>query len=78
MIDDGETGFIVPAEDARALADALLWILENPRACQDFGSRARERAVSRFSAEECARVHLAAYEYVLSRGKRSRRNRALA
>jgi len=72
MVDDGRTGFVVPPLDAQALADAVLRILgdDDPRA--SFGRRGRARAIERFSAEECARVHLEAYEYVL-RNRRSAR-----
>jgi glycosyltransferase involved in cell wall biosynthesis len=65
VVDDGRTGFVVPPLDAQALADAVLRILGDDEARASFGSRGRARAIERFSAEECARVHLEAYEYVL-------------
>jgi glycosyltransferase involved in cell wall biosynthesis len=71
VIDDGESGLIVPPENSHALAEAVLRILENPRMRAELGPRARESALSRFSAEECARVHLAAYEYAFAQRSRS-------
>jgi glycosyltransferase involved in cell wall biosynthesis len=65
VVDDGRTGFVVPPLDAQALADAILRTLGDDEARASFGRRGRVRAIERFSAEECARVHLEAYEYVL-------------
>ena len=65
VVEDGRTGFVVPPLDAQALADAILRTLGDDEARASFGRRGRARAIERFSAEECARVHLEAYEYVL-------------
>jgi glycosyltransferase involved in cell wall biosynthesis len=76
VVDDGQTGFVVPPRDPRALSDAILRILGDPQARERFGRRARERAVARFSSDECARTHLSAYEYALSADERERRHRS--
>jgi glycosyltransferase involved in cell wall biosynthesis len=65
VVEDGRTGFVVPPLDAQALADAIVRTLGDDEARASFGRRGRARAIERFSAEECARVHLEAYEYVL-------------
>lgn len=78
VVDDGKTGFVVSPEDPPALADAVLRILEDPRMREEFGQRARDRAVALFSAEECARVHLAAYQYALGRHERARAGKSAA
>jgi glycosyltransferase involved in cell wall biosynthesis len=65
IVEDGRTGFVVPPLDAQALAGAILRILGDPKARASFGTRGRARAIEHFSADECARVHLEAYEYVL-------------
>jgi glycosyltransferase involved in cell wall biosynthesis len=72
MVEDGRTGFVVPPLDAQALAGAVLRILGDDEARASFGTRGRARAIERFSADECARVHLEAYEYAL-RNRRSAR-----
>jgi D-inositol-3-phosphate glycosyltransferase len=72
VVEDGRTGFVVPPLDAQALAGAVLRILGDDEARASFGTRGRARAIERFSADECARVHLEAYEYVL-RNRRSAR-----
>jgi glycosyltransferase involved in cell wall biosynthesis len=65
VVEDGRTGFVVPPLDAHALAGAILRILGDHELRTSFGTRGRVRAIEHFSAEECARVHLEAYEYVL-------------
>jgi glycosyltransferase involved in cell wall biosynthesis len=72
LVEDGRTGFVVPPLDAQALAGAILRILGDHEARASFGTRGRARAIERMSADECARVHLQAYEYVL-RNRRSAR-----
>jgi glycosyltransferase involved in cell wall biosynthesis len=62
VVDDGSTGFVVPARSPERLAEAILTLLDDDRLREAFGSQARERAVERFSAEVCAKVHLDAYE----------------
>lgn len=76
VVDDGQTGFVVPPREPRALSDAILRILGDPQARETFGRRARERAVARFSSDECARTHLNAYQYALSANERERRHRS--
>jgi glycosyltransferase involved in cell wall biosynthesis len=44
LIRDGETGFIVPIEDAGALADKILHLLANPRVAREIGRAARQFA----------------------------------
>jgi glycosyltransferase involved in cell wall biosynthesis len=50
-VDDGRTGILVPARDARALADALLvYLRDSARRAQD-GARGREWVLRRFGRE---------------------------
>lgn len=41
IVRDGETGLLAPTHDARALAKAMLWILENPKEAQKMAEAAR-------------------------------------
>lgn len=52
VIQDGETGILVPPEDWSRLSDAILSLLRNPDLCQKIGSRARELMVVRFSVRQ--------------------------
>jgi glycosyltransferase involved in cell wall biosynthesis len=65
VVDHGKTGYVVPPCDPSSLARAILEVLGDRRVSERFKSQARSRAVARFSVEECARVHLNAYEYAL-------------
>jgi len=48
VIVDGETGYLVPARNAEALADAISHLLVEPARAQEMGRAARQRAVSHF------------------------------
>ncbi len=51
LVDDGETGLLVPPRDPDALAAAILRLLENPRLREDMGRHGRERVERQFTAE---------------------------
>lgn len=51
LIEDGVTGFLVPPNDERALAQRLRWILENPRQARAMGQAGRAFATKFFSTE---------------------------
>jgi len=55
LINDGLSGYRVPAGDIDALAESTIRLLGDPLTCQRFGQRAREIAKTRFSAELAAR-----------------------
>lgn len=44
MIEEGETGFVVPAGDARALADRIASVLADPQQASSLGERGRALA----------------------------------
>jgi glycosyltransferase involved in cell wall biosynthesis len=50
-VEDGKTGFLVPPGDARALAEALSFMLEHPAQTTEMGRRGRERAARLFDEE---------------------------
>ncbi|MBI3596517.1 MAG: glycosyltransferase [Nitrospirae bacterium] len=54
IIKDGETGILVPPQDSKALANALLSLIENPGLARTMGERGREVAASRFSGRRYA------------------------
>lgn len=55
MVNDGETGRIVPAGDFSALASALIEMLSNPALCRRYGETARERALARYGSQVISR-----------------------
>ncbi len=56
VVEDGETGLLVPPRDPEALADAICTLLENPSRAQAMGERGRRTAQDRFSAETMVRA----------------------
>src|SRR5690242_11158331 len=51
IVVDGETGFVVAAEDPNALADRIEVLIDNPGLRRNFGLAAKARARAEFSAE---------------------------
>ena len=49
MVAEGDTGFLVPVDDAIALADRLLVLLGNPELARSMGAAGRRRAESCFT-----------------------------
>ena len=63
---DGETALLVPSEDSSALADAIVYALENPSEMKKMGEQARKEA-KRFSHNEAALQHIEVYKRLLVR-----------
>lgn len=58
-------GLKFPAGDARALADCMRRVLEEPRLVAELGARARARALERFREETMTDAHLRLYRRLL-------------
>jgi glycosyltransferase involved in cell wall biosynthesis len=58
----GETGFLAPARDDAALADALLRLAADPALRQRLGEAGRHRARMKFDEQPWAERHLAIYQ----------------
>jgi glycosyltransferase involved in cell wall biosynthesis len=63
---DGDNGFLVPVQDATALAAAIERLLNDREARLRMGRRGRERAVDEFSDEVVIAQTLAVYEELLT------------
>jgi glycosyltransferase involved in cell wall biosynthesis len=63
---DGETGLLVPARDAGALAKALRSLIEDPERRARMGEHARRWAQEKFSQEKVAAETLALYRELLA------------
>jgi len=66
VLDDGETGFLVPIGDAAALRDRVARLHRDPTASRACGERARAAAITRFSAARMQRDYLDLYTRVLA------------
>jgi len=58
LIENGQTGVMVPSEDPDALARGILALLENRSSASEYGSRLRERVGSRFTLDATSRSYL--------------------
>ncbi len=65
VLEDGRTGWLVPAQDPEALADALAEVLTRPDEAARRGARAREAMIAERSIEAMVRRHEAFYRQAL-------------
>lgn len=63
IIEEGVTGYLVPVNDARALASALIRLLANPEAARSMGINGRKRVSNLFSMARFSNAMLTAYSY---------------
>jgi glycosyltransferase involved in cell wall biosynthesis len=66
LIEDGESGFLVPPRDPAALETALAALAARPDRARTMGARARQRIERDFSLTRTARQYLAAYNELSS------------
>ncbi len=67
IVADGETGLVVPSEDAAALAHAIVELARDPARVAALGVAARRRAIDQFSAAAAADGVARVYREELSR-----------
>jgi len=65
-VDDHETGLLVPAKDADAMADAILKLIQNPELARTMGQKARIQAQKRFSVKQHVQAVQDIYQLILS------------
>ncbi|GAB4538328.1 MAG: hypothetical protein Kow0063_26060 [Anaerolineae bacterium] len=65
LVVDGETGLLVPPNDAEELAEAIVRVLNSPEEARRMGECGYAQARSRFSLEENVRATVALYERCL-------------
>ncbi len=63
----GDNGFLVPAKNTHALADALERLLHNPELIRQMGGRGRQRLEQEFSAQHVNDSTLALYREILKK-----------
>jgi glycosyltransferase involved in cell wall biosynthesis len=67
VVEEGQTGLLVPAGDEAALRDRIARLLSAPPVSRALGERARTVAVTQYSAERMQNEYLTLYNRVLSR-----------
>jgi glycosyltransferase involved in cell wall biosynthesis len=65
VVQDGVTGLLVPALDAKALSEATISLLANGHVRAQMGQAARRAAIEKYDVEICADVHVRAFETAL-------------
>ena len=63
----GETGFLIPVKDSKALINALSTLLEDNKLCQNMGKKGRELALRRYDIKQVVNTHMAIYEQLLKK-----------
>jgi glycosyltransferase involved in cell wall biosynthesis len=66
LIVDGESGLIVPTNDAVALARAITQVAEDPELNRSMGIQARQRIATHFNLEQSVEGHRRVYESLVS------------
>lgn len=61
----GETGLLVPMNNIKAMAEAILFLLDNPGIAQEMGRRGQQRAQDHFSIERTVRKIESVYDQIL-------------
>jgi len=64
VVEDGVTGILVPPGDVRALAEAIVRVLDDPYLRQRMGKAGRSRVLSRFAVDRVVHETLAVYRQV--------------
>lgn len=65
LIQEGETGYLVPVGDAAAMAEQMQRILSNSAHAQELGQKGRERIEDHFSEEAAGKKFIEVYDQLL-------------
>lgn len=64
---DGETGFVVPPSNPKAIGEAILRLAGDPSLGKSLGEAGRKRVAEHFSMEVCQNAHLELYRTLLAK-----------
>jgi glycosyltransferase involved in cell wall biosynthesis len=70
LVEDGQTGLLVPWGDPNALAEKIDWLLAHPQERERLGQNARRIARTRHAPEKVAEETIAAYKGILKVAER--------
>jgi glycosyltransferase involved in cell wall biosynthesis len=66
IVEEGQTGFLVPPRDAKEMAAAIMRLLAEPETRQEMGSRGEARYRDKFTVERMAQETIQVYRRVLA------------
>jgi glycosyltransferase involved in cell wall biosynthesis len=69
IVISGETGLLVPPEDASRFAEAVKWMLSHRDDGKEMGLRGQKRALQQFGVERMVEQYEAVYDEVLAAKK---------
>jgi glycosyltransferase involved in cell wall biosynthesis len=67
VVSDGETGFLLPLGDVDGMSARAIELLKNKELRQSMGQKARQRALTLFSAERVVGMYMDLYKKVLDK-----------
>ena len=65
MVEHKHTGLLVPPRDERALADAIVYLLQNEALRRQMGANGRRKVKTEYSAENVARQTMEVYRMAI-------------
>ncbi|MDX1302645.1 glycosyltransferase family 4 protein [Photobacterium sp.] len=68
LVDDGKTGFVVPAGDADAFADAMNKLIADKNKISQFSAAAKQKLDKEFNAAQTVNKHIAYFEKLCNKG----------
>jgi glycosyltransferase involved in cell wall biosynthesis len=66
---DGTSGYLIPARDVEALAEALRKLIDNSKLCSEMGLAGRQMAEEKFSSEKILAKIEAVFQAALIKGR---------
>jgi glycosyltransferase involved in cell wall biosynthesis len=66
IVQDGDTGILVPMNDVQAMASAISKLLADPNLAKAMGSRGRKRVLQQFTVGHTARKVESIYGSILA------------
>ncbi len=74
VVTDGETGFLSEIGNVEKMSDDVVKLLSDEEMRREFGEKARESAISRYSTEKIIPQYIAFYEKILGQKTKSAEN----
>jgi len=71
LVDDGESGFVVPSKDYKLLANRILRIVSDNPLRERMGVSARRKIIEQYNAVSMANKYQRVYDYCLERSAKS-------
>src|SRR3989338_8234708 len=68
IVEDGKTGFLIPAGDFHALAEKMIILLGEHKMCRDMGREGRARIERQFSLQRMTNDYMNFYENIVNPG----------